>query len=91
MSENKIYRVPVYYQVCEYVAVKAESADKAVKYVQDHMEDMPVHAGELYYMDDSYEVESDPNVLGCGYDEESRLWSRESYTETYYDATEVNK
>lgn len=89
MSDHKIYRVPVYYQVCEYVAVKAESAEKAVKYVQDHIEDMPVHVGELYYVDDSYEVESDSDILG--YDETSRLWSRESYTETYYDATEGNK
>ena len=88
----KIYRVPVYYQLCEYVCVKAESAQDAIDYVNTHSDDLPIHQAGAYYVDDSYEVENDDSVVN-GYpeknDDGTMSWHHpnEVFSETYYDAT----
>ena len=89
MNEKKIYRVPVYYQVSEYIPVKADSAEEAIEYVREHQDEIPTHCGEAYYLDESYEIESDPDTVR-GYDEGSGLWAKESWIEGYYDATKEN-
>lgn len=90
MANTKIYRVPVYYTVCEYVCVKAESEEQAQQYVIDNQDSMGTHCGDAYYMDDSYEVEPNEDSI-MGYDEESRAWDKgESYSKTFYDATVRN-
>ncbi|WP_024858996.1 hypothetical protein [Ruminococcus albus] len=87
---SKIYRVPVYYQVSEYVPVKAFSKEEAIEYVRKHQAEIPTHCGDANYIDESYEIESDPDVvLGC--DEKSGLWEREVWNNEYYDATKENK
>lgn len=84
---KQIYRVPVYYQMCEYVCVKADSAEQAIKHVADHQDELNIHPGEAYYMDDSYEVETDPGSVQ-GHDEDSKTWSRagESFSQNYIEA-----
>lgn len=87
---KKIYRVPVYYQMCEYVCVKADSAEQALKHVQDHQDEFKTHPDEAYYMDDSYEVETEADMVH-GYDEENigtLGWNRpgESFSDNYVTA-----
>lgn len=82
----KVYRVPVYYQVSEYIPVKANSAKEAIEYVRQHQDEIPTHCGDAYYLDDSYEIESDPDVV-YGHKEESGLWAKENWIKGYYDAT----
>ena len=75
-SKTMIYRVPVYYTVCEYVPVKAVSAEQAHDYVEDHMNDMKTHSGDAYYLDDTYEEESRQGDKG------------EEYSHEFFDATQ---
>lgn len=84
-SENKVYRVPVYYSVCEYVPVKASSAEQARDYVKKHIDEMKTHSGDAYYLDDTYEVEEDVEMIH-GYDESSHEWDKgESYSHEFFD------
>lgn len=64
---SKFYKVPVYYQVCEYVTVKAENPEQARQWVEDHQDDIPTHLynAEANYIDESYEVEQD---VSCVYE-----------------------
>ena len=83
-----VYRVPVYYNVCEYVCVKADSPEAARAYVERKQDKMSTHCGEAYYLDESYEIEDDIDMIH-GYDETSREWDKgESYSSEFYDATE---
>ncbi len=59
----KNYKVPVYYNVVEYVVVAAESEEAALKYIQENEGKIPTHcSSEQSYIDESFEVEADP---GC--------------------------
>ena len=87
-SKTMIYRVPVYYNVCEYVPVKAVSAEQARNYVKDHIDDMKTHSGDAYYLDDTYEIEEDLETIH-GYNEQSREWDKgEEYSHEFFDATQ---
>ena len=85
MSE-KIYRIPVYYNVCEYVCVKAENAEQAHDFAEDHKDLFSTHCGEAQYLDDSYEVESDIGVYS-EYDTDDNRWTHGEAYQTLYDAT----
>lgn len=55
----KFFKVPVYYQVCEYVSVKADSAEQARQWVDDNQDRIPTHLDnpKTSYVDESFEVE----------------------------------
>jgi len=82
-DKEKYFRVPVYYQVCEYVTVKADDEETARQWVEEHQDKIPTHlTPETSYIDESFEVEQDPN---CVYPVDPNT------IEKYYSADEENE
>lgn len=88
---SKIYRVPVYYQLCEYVCVKADSPEEAREYIEENQERFAIHPSQGYYIDDSYEVEKETDMIH-DFDESANnndfdSWNRknEPFSQSYFD------
>jgi hypothetical protein len=58
-----LYKVPVYYQVVEYINVEAESAESAIQQLKDTEDSIHTHCGDAHYIDESFEIESDPGQV----------------------------
>ena len=59
------YKVPVVWSMMGYVLVDAEDSDKAMEYVKEHKDELPLPTnGE--YLEDSFEVDEDgaPFTIG---------------------------
>ena len=57
------YKVPVYYEVVEYIEVEAESPEEAIELLRKKEDDIHTNCGDAYYVDGSFEIESDPGVV----------------------------
>lgn len=54
--EKKIYLVPVYWEMFGRVSVEAESAEKAIEYALDHIDEYKLPE-KAEYIDGSFEVD----------------------------------
>ena len=93
-TKETIYQVPVFYEMCEYVFVKADSPRQAKDYVDEHKSEFPIHPEKAYYVDDSFTTDDDVDaeedvfktkILGYNGDKVLIPYKPDSYT--YYDAT----
>ncbi len=93
-TEETIYKVPVYYEMCEYVYVKADSPEQAKDYVDEHRFKIPIHPENADYVEDSFETDDDVDAAEYiteevirGYDDKKVLIVGKPNGYTYYDAT----
>lgn len=71
----KEYLIPVTVEMAGMVAIQAETAEKAIKIAQDHIDELPIPSVKEY-IDGSYEVETDPEIV--------ELYSSEEEKKKYY-------
>lgn len=65
--EKKTFKVPVEWEVWDFVEVEAESFEKAIKYVLDNKDEIPLGTTPEY-IDGSYKISSEEEILLCTQD-----------------------
>lgn len=58
----KEYLIPVTVEMAGMVAIQAETAEEAIKIAQDHIDELPIPSVKEY-IDGSYEVETEPDIV----------------------------
>lgn len=54
-KKGNVYKIPVFWEVCDYVEVRAENLEQAYNYVVDNADDIPLGT-EPEYVEGSYDV-----------------------------------
>ena len=62
------FRVPVEWSVYDFVEVESDNFDEAIKYVIDNRDIIPLGT-EPEYIDGSYKISSEDDIVGDEYDE----------------------
>lgn len=72
---QKEFFIPVTFEMCGMIAIKADSAEDAIKKAQDHIDELPVPCVNDY-VDGSYKVETNPEIV--------ELYSTEEEKKNHY-------
>ena len=70
-NADKEYKTPVTWSVYDCLSVQANSLEEALKYCKENIDDIPL-GDEPEYIDGSYEIEKDMEVLRLHNDMEER-------------------
>ena len=58
----KEFLIPVTVEMAGMVAIQAETAEEAIKIAEDHIDELPIPSVKEY-IDGSYEIETDPEIV----------------------------
>lgn len=61
-NANKEYKIPITWQVYDRLLVQANSLEEALAYCKEHIDVLPL-GDEPEYIDESYEIEEDMEIL----------------------------
>lgn len=65
---KKRYMIPVTFEMCGMIAIEADSAEEAISLAEEHMDELPIPAYKEY-VDGSYSVETEPEIVQVYTDE----------------------
>ena len=67
----KEFLIPVTVEMAGMVAIQAETAEEAIKIAEDHIDELPIPSVKDY-VDGSYEIETDPEIVELYPEDEER-------------------
>lgn len=59
---KKEYLIPVSFEMCGMLVIRAESAKQAIKLAEENIDMLPIPSNKSY-VDGSYRVETDPDII----------------------------
>lgn len=65
---KKKYMIPVTFEMCGMIAIEADSAEEAIELAQEHIDELPLPSHKEY-VDGSYSVETEPDIVQAYTDE----------------------
>ena len=57
-NAKKKFKIPVSWEVCDFVKVQADSLEEALDYMEEHSDEIPIDMSDAEYIDGSYSFAS---------------------------------
>lgn len=82
INTQKTYMIPVSFEMCGMLAIKADSAEEAISLAKTHIDELPIPTVKNY-IDGSYQLATDDVEIVNLYTDDTKTYERDAESVTF--------